>query len=62
MAVGGELGEPTTSQRAVVLVHESTSRATYTFDGRVFIAEGEPAAILRGIGAPTGCARRAPPE
>jgi hypothetical protein len=47
MAVGGELGEPTTSQRAVVLVQESTSRATYTFDGRVFIAEGE---LRRSLG------------
>lgn len=50
MAVGGELGEPTTSQRAVVLVRESTSRATYTFDGRAFTAEGELRRSLGGSG------------
>lgn len=50
MAVGGELGEPTTSQRAVVLVRESSSRATYTFDGRAFTAEGELRRSLGGSG------------
>lgn len=47
LAVGGELGEPTTSQRAVVLVRESAARATYTFDGRAFTAEGE---LRRSVG------------
>jgi hypothetical protein len=50
MAVGGELGEPTTSQRAVVLVRDSNSRATYTFDGRAFTAEGELRRSLGGRG------------
>lgn len=50
LAVGGELGEPTTSQRAVVLVRESTARATYTFDGRTFTAEGELRRSLGGSG------------
>ena len=38
------------SQRAVVLVRESTSRATYTFDGRAFTAEGELRRSLGGRG------------
>lgn len=47
LAVGGELGEPTTTQRGVVLVRESASRAVYTFDGRTFTAEGE---LRRSVG------------
>jgi photosystem II stability/assembly factor-like uncharacterized protein len=50
LAVGGELGEPTAAQRGVVLVRESTSRATYTFDGRVFTAAGELRRSLGGSG------------
>jgi len=50
MAVGGELGEATTAQRAVVLLRDGSGRTTFTFDGRSYTAAGELRRSLGGSG------------